>query len=99
MFYGADMVVLPYRNIYQSGVLFQALRYGVPILASDVGSFSEYVHPELGKLFKSGDVNDLAQKLDEMIKARGLFSSITIQEYAKKYSWPRVVSSICELYQ
>ncbi len=35
----ADLVVLPYREIDQSGVLFTALAFGKPLLLSDVGGF------------------------------------------------------------
>ncbi len=37
----ADLVVLPYREIEQSGVLFTALAFGKPLLVSDVGGFAE----------------------------------------------------------
>ena len=37
----ADLVVLPYREIDQSGVLFTALAFGKPLLLSDVGGFPE----------------------------------------------------------
>ena len=37
----ADLVVLPYREIDQSGVLFTALAFGTPLLLSDVGGFPE----------------------------------------------------------
>ncbi|HYB23223.1 MAG TPA: glycosyltransferase family 4 protein, partial [Solirubrobacteraceae bacterium] len=37
----ADLVVLPYREIDQSGVLFTALAFGKPMLLSDVGGFPE----------------------------------------------------------
>ena len=37
----ADVVVLPYREIEQSGVLFTAMGFGAPVVASDVGGFSE----------------------------------------------------------
>ena len=36
-FQRADLVVLPYREIDQSGVLFTALAFGKPLLLSDVG--------------------------------------------------------------
>jgi glycosyltransferase involved in cell wall biosynthesis len=37
----ADVVVLPYRAIEQSGVLFTALAFGKPVVISDVGGFGE----------------------------------------------------------
>ena len=40
-FEAADLVVLPYREIDQSGVLFTALAFGKPLLLSAVGGFAE----------------------------------------------------------
>lgn len=39
----ADVVVLPYRRIDQSGVLFAALALGRPLVATRVGGFAEVV--------------------------------------------------------
>ena len=36
-FKAADVLVLPYRDIYQSGVLFLGHSFGLPVLAADVG--------------------------------------------------------------
>ena len=48
----ADCIVLPYRSIDQSGVLFLAYRFGVPVLAAEVGNFCEdVVEGETGYLF------------------------------------------------
>ena len=35
----ADVLVTPYTGISQSGVLFLAFTFGLPAIASDVGSF------------------------------------------------------------
>ena len=40
-FRAADLVVLPYREIDQSGVLFTALAFGKPLLLTAVGGFPE----------------------------------------------------------
>ena len=37
-FKAADVLVLPYKDIFQSGVLFLGLTFGLPVVASDVGS-------------------------------------------------------------
>jgi glycosyltransferase involved in cell wall biosynthesis len=44
----ADAVLLPYRHIDQSGVLLTAYRFGIPVLAFNVGSFADYVNDETG---------------------------------------------------
>ncbi len=41
LFRRAALVVLPYRESEQSGVLWTAVAFGTPVLASDVGGFGE----------------------------------------------------------
>lgn len=38
-----DYLILPYRHIDQSGVIFSAKSAGLPIIASDVGAFRNYI--------------------------------------------------------
>jgi len=42
-FAAADCLVLPYRDVSQSGVLFLSYSFGLPVIATDVGSFREDV--------------------------------------------------------
>lgn len=57
----ADVVVLPYRSIDSSGVVFAALALGSALVLSDVGGFHE-LHAEhgVGELVAAGDVPALA---------------------------------------
>ncbi len=65
-FRAADLVVLPYREIDQSGVLYTALAFGKPLLLSAVGGFPEV---EGAELFPPGDADALAAKLSELLAA------------------------------
>ncbi len=68
-FKAADVIVLPYRKIYQSGVLLMALSYGLPILASDLPANSEIIRDnETGFLFKTDSSEDLARQLNKIIE-------------------------------
>lgn len=42
-FKAADAAVLPYRHVFQSGVPFLAFNFGLPVIATDVGSLREDV--------------------------------------------------------
>jgi glycosyltransferase involved in cell wall biosynthesis len=42
-FTAADCLVMPYRRIFQSGVIFLAWRFGLPIVATDVATLREDV--------------------------------------------------------
>jgi len=63
-FANCDLVVLPYKRIYQSGVLLLAMSYGKPCLTSDLEPFSEIIEDgENGFLFRSESANDLSRVL------------------------------------
>lgn len=58
----ADTIVLPYREIWSSGVLERAKLYGRPVIATDVGGIGDQAPP--GTLF-FGDVESLVQAMKE----------------------------------
>ena len=66
----ADLVVLPYREIDQSGVLFTALAFGKPMLLSDVGGFPEVADAGAARTFPAGDANALREAIRELIADR-----------------------------
>jgi D-inositol-3-phosphate glycosyltransferase len=68
-FKAADAVVLPYVNIFQSGVPFLAFSFGVPVIASDVGSLRDDVVEETGLLCKPQDPLDLARTIERFFQS------------------------------
>jgi glycosyltransferase involved in cell wall biosynthesis len=67
LFRAADVVALPYRRIDQSAVLVTSYSHQKPVIASDTGGFLENVRDkETGYLFKTGDVEDLADKIEAL---------------------------------
>ena len=65
-FKASDVLVLPYTHIYQSGVLFLGHSFGLPVLASDVGSLKDDIVPgETGLIFRPSDADDLLRCLKE----------------------------------
>jgi beta-1,4-mannosyltransferase len=66
----ADAVLLPYLSGLNSGVLMLAFTFGLPVVASDLGSFRELVTPQTGRLFRRGEVGELTaaiRSLDDLI--------------------------------
>jgi len=90
----ADLVVLPYTEIYQSGALLLAMSYSKPILCSDLAAFKEIiVEEETGFLFQSQNEKDLARKILYIIENPEKYS--TVIENANlliesKYDWKRI---------
>jgi glycosyltransferase involved in cell wall biosynthesis len=93
-----DVVVMPYRNIYQSGVLFLSFRFGVPIVATDVGALSEFVDAESGVIASSNDPAGIAGALDCFFAAPAQFSRDNIARRATKYAWDKQCAKIKHLY-
>jgi len=92
-FKAADVLVLPYVQIYQSGVLFLGYSFGLPVLASDVGSLrDEVVEGKTGFVFKPGNPADLARAIETYF-ASDLYADLTRQRQkirdfaAKQHSW------------
>jgi glycosyltransferase involved in cell wall biosynthesis len=63
----ADLVVLPYRDAEQSGVLFTALAFEKPVLMSDVGGFPEVAAEGAGQTFPAGDREALAGAIQRLL--------------------------------
>lgn len=71
-FAAADVLVMPYRHISQSGVLFLALSLGVPVLATRVGG--------LGELLKDGRTAVLVEPESADALAEGLLRVLGDEE-------------------
>jgi D-inositol-3-phosphate glycosyltransferase len=60
----ADLVTLPYRRIYQSGVVLMAMSYAKAVVVSDLPGMTEIVTDgATGYVFRQGAPSDLANKL------------------------------------
>lgn len=95
-FKACDVALLPYTKIFQSGVLFLAYSFGIPVVVSDVGSLREDVlEGETGFVCKPQDVADLAQAIERFF-ASDLYrnreaASERILHYVKEHhSWDSV---------
>jgi glycosyltransferase involved in cell wall biosynthesis len=100
-FQRADLVVLPYREIDQSGVLFTALAFGVPLLLSDVGGFPEAAATGAARTFPAGDVPALHAALRELLSDPAALSSMAERGRAAAagpYSWDEIAQRTLGLY-
>jgi len=95
-FKAADALILPYTFIYQSGPLFLAYNFGLPVIATDVGSLrDEIVEGKTGFVCKPEDPRDLADKIALYYESplfRNLESNrkYIIQYANENYSWDKV---------
>jgi glycosyltransferase involved in cell wall biosynthesis len=98
----ADLVVLPYREIDQSGVLFTALAFGRPLLLSDVGGFPEIAAAGAARSFRAGDAGALHTALEELLAdapAREALAVRAVELAAGEYSWAEIGRRTLALYE
>ena len=63
-FKAADLLVLPYTEIFQSGVLFFGYSFGLPVVVADVGSLRDDVSPGVtGEVCRPRDADDLRRAI------------------------------------
>lgn len=64
----ADVCVLPYTDVYQSGVIQLAYGYKKPVISSDLPAFTQFVKEgETGYISKAGDCHTLAQAIEKAL--------------------------------
>ena len=95
-FKAADILILPYTHVFQSGVLFLGYSFGLPAIAADVGPLKEeIIEGETGFIFKSQNSCDLGRKIEKYFNS-DLFRNLenrrsAIKAYAnERYSWDKV---------
>lgn len=104
-FKAADVLALPYTHVFQSGVLFLAYNFGLPVIGTDVGSVREdIVEGDTGFLCRPSDSVDLARTIEKYFRS-DLFESLgsrrrDIRDYANaRNSWDRVGEITLNVYQ
>ena len=98
----ADLVVLPYREIDQSGVLFTALAFGAPLVLSAVGGFPEVAADGAAALVAPGDAGALAGELRRLLAddgARAALAAGARAAAAGRYSWDAIAAAHLALYE
>jgi D-inositol-3-phosphate glycosyltransferase len=104
-FAAADCLVLPYKRIFQSGVIFLAYRFGLPIIAMDVGSFREdIIEGVTGFICKPDDAEDMAEKLQiffnsDLFRLHEQTRAHIIELADQKYSWSNIGRQTYEVYE
>lgn len=95
-FKAADVLMLPYTHVFQSGVLFLSYGFGLPVIASDTGSLKEeVVEGKTGFIHEARNRASLARAIRTYFQS-GLYRNLkqnreVIRNYAnERYSWDKV---------
>ncbi len=89
LFSAADLVVLPYRSISQSGVIPLAFAFGTPVIATRVGGNSDWIEdgkngylvPPCDPSMLAGAINQFFSLRKSMLFRKGIISKIDELEW------------------
>jgi glycosyltransferase involved in cell wall biosynthesis len=101
LFRRADLAVLPYREIDQSGVLFTALGFGVPLVLTAVGGFPEIAQAGAATLVPPGDAQALHTALAGVLADPARRAGLAAAARAladDRYAWPAIARAHLDLY-
>jgi glycosyltransferase involved in cell wall biosynthesis len=99
---GAGLFVLPSDVEGLPLAMLEAMREGVPVLASNIPPHQQLVGEKRGVLFEAGDLNSCVQQLDWAIHHSQEMRVMAgkAQEYVKlNYSWDRITTDNIKLYE
>jgi D-inositol-3-phosphate glycosyltransferase len=104
-FKAADVSVLPYRHIFQTGVLFLACSFGLPVIATDVGFLKDdIIDGVTGFVCKYVGPESLAKKIADYFDSH-LFHNLeanrlNIIKYANdNHSWDVIGKATVDVYK
>ena len=103
----ADIIVLPYRAISQSGVLLLSIYFGKLIICSDLPSFKETMQGDEGDVldgclfFKNEDVESLRELIVRYIDGKIDEEAVRKRVHHLKslYSWQSAAKATMEVYK
>jgi glycosyltransferase involved in cell wall biosynthesis len=97
----ADVLIAPYKKATQSGIISVGLACYVPLIVTDVGSFSEYVKDGVNGFLVKSDPRALAEKIKELYVHRELLAEMSRRsaEIAEQFSWKNIAKKAIGLYQ
>jgi glycosyltransferase involved in cell wall biosynthesis len=78
----------------------EAMFYGAPVASSNATCLPE-VYGDAAHYFDPTDINDMAEKIDEVLTKPGLRKKLVEQgkKRVKKYSWKRTAEQTLDVYK
>jgi glycosyltransferase involved in cell wall biosynthesis len=100
-FQRSSLLLIPYHEASQSGVIHMGLAFGVPIIATAVGAIKETVHDGVhGKIVNTGDLELFAQSVNQLLHDRKALEqmSTACSEQGIRLDFSNLMSSYEHLY-
>jgi glycosyltransferase involved in cell wall biosynthesis len=96
IFFACDAIVLPYKVVSVSGVLFDALAHGLPFIASDLRFFREFSALDLG-ITCNRNASAISESISSLESDYDRYKK-NIQVFSPILKWSKVADNHIELY-
>jgi len=101
LFAYADVFVAPYLDGWNSGAIATAFAHGKPVIATNIGGFSEVIeHGQSGLLVTPGNEKELAEAIVCILRDNELRSRMSEKARieGEKHSWAQIAKTIEGVY-
>ena len=97
----ADIIVLPYREILNSGGVVAGMSFGKPIIAPSIGCIPEVLDSNGGFLYDPEQTNGLLNAMKQAIDSKNCLQQMGFynHEIAKKWDWEDIAGATSEVYK
>ncbi|MDO8538459.1 MAG: glycosyltransferase [archaeon] len=99
IFSATDLMLYPYKDIYQSGSMNEVLSYSKPVLASSIDGFKEF--QKEFKCIELAEEHEWKHKILELLKDKKLQESLAkkAKTYCRQNSWKNSAERTIKEYQ
>ncbi len=98
-----SVVVCPYTDATQSGVVMTAYAFNKPVIATDVGSFREYIiDGETGLIVPPRNAEAIAEAIEKLLTDKTLFNKMKkriSETKEKEFSWAEAANKLVQIYR
>jgi beta-1,4-mannosyltransferase len=97
----ADVVILPYRDVLNSGTAILGMSFGKPVIAPRIGCMPEIVTSANGFLYELDDEDGLLKVMKLAISERSELKQMGTHnlEFSERMDWSEAARLTCEAYK
>jgi glycosyltransferase involved in cell wall biosynthesis len=96
IFFACDAIILPYKVVSVSGVLFDALAHGLPFIASDLRFFKEFSALDLG-ITCNRNTSAISESISSLDSDYDRYKK-NVQGFSPALKWSKVAENHIKLY-